>query len=110
MTTASAGASTVAPTAAIFPSRSSTDPLRIVGPAAVSMVAFLMTVVRDGNGLYVLGNGSAFGADSAPLTRSCDGDDGDGDGACEPCAGAHARTAASRVNGAVRIVMRDLLK
>src|SRR5688500_1394302 len=108
MTTASAGASTDAPTAAIFPSRSSTDPLRIAGPAAVRIVAFLMTVVREGNGVYVLGNGAAFGADRAPATRS--GDDGEGDGACEPCAGAHARAAASRVNGAVRIVTRDLLK
>ena len=56
----------------------------------------------------MLGNGSAFGADRAPMTRS--GDDGDGDGACEPCAGAHASAATSMMNGALRIVVRDLLK
>src|SRR5688500_5555870 len=50
MTTASAGASTVAPTAAIFPSRSSTEPLLIDGPAAVRIVAFRMTVTGEGNG------------------------------------------------------------
>jgi len=30
------------------------------------MVAFLISVVCDGNGTYVLGNGFAFGSDNAP--------------------------------------------
>ena len=65
-TTASDGAVRFAPTAAIFPSRSSTDAFEIVGPAAVITVAFRISVVRDGNGRYVLGNGSAFGAETPP--------------------------------------------
>jgi hypothetical protein len=30
-------------------------------------VAFFISVVCDGNGTYVLGNGLAFGSDSAPI-------------------------------------------
>lgn len=37
------------------------------GPAAVRIVALRMTVGRDGNGEYVLGNGSARGVESAPV-------------------------------------------
>ena len=66
ITTASLGAVTLAPTAAILPSRSSTLPFRIVGPAAVRMVTLRMSVVRDGKGLYVLGNGLSFGTETPP--------------------------------------------
>jgi len=31
------------------------------------IVAFLISVVCEGNGVYVLGNGFAFGSDSAPI-------------------------------------------
>ena len=48
MTVASEGASTDAPTAAIFPSRTSTAPLGMVGPAAVMMVTFRMTYADAG--------------------------------------------------------------
>src|SRR6478609_9598475 len=50
ITSASLGAETDDPTSAILPSRSSTLPLRIVGPAAVRMVTLRMSVVRDGKG------------------------------------------------------------
>src|SRR4051812_33529167 len=50
ITTASLGAVVVAPTSAIFPSRSSTLPPRIVGPAAVRMVTLRISVGRDANG------------------------------------------------------------
>src|SRR3954468_6842989 len=66
MTIASLGASTVCPTAAIFPFWSRTAPLRIVGPAAVMMLTLRMTVVCEANGRYVLGNGSAFGTEVLP--------------------------------------------
>src|SRR5579863_826637 len=66
ITTASGGASTDAPTAMIFPSRSRIDASCITGPAAVRIVAPRITVVRDANGVYVLGNGFAFGTDSMP--------------------------------------------
>src|SRR5690349_16113685 len=66
ITTASDGASTLAPTLTIFPSRMSSAPLRMTGPAAVRMLTLRTTVVREGKGRYVLGNGSAFGVDSAP--------------------------------------------
>src|SRR3954467_7414589 len=49
-TRASAGAFTVAPTAATFPFCRRMAPFRIVGPAAVRMVTFRITVVLDGNG------------------------------------------------------------
>src|ERR1051325_3381856 len=65
-TTASDGAARLVPTAAIFPSRSRTAPFEIDGPAAVITVTLRISVVRDGNGLYVLGNGSALGTDTAP--------------------------------------------
>ncbi len=66
ITTASAGAVTLAPTDSIFPSLRRIAPFVMRGPAAVRIVTFLMTVVFDGKGLYVLGNGSALGVDSAP--------------------------------------------
>src|SRR3954464_2263237 len=47
---ASAGALTVAPIAAIFPFWSRMAPFLIVGPAAVSRLTFRITVVRDGKG------------------------------------------------------------
>ena len=72
ITSASAGASTVAPTSAILPSRMSTLPLRIVGPAAVRIVTLRISVGRDGNGGYVLGNGSALGVETAPANRPQD--------------------------------------
>jgi hypothetical protein len=40
--------------------------LRIAGPAAVRMVTLRITVARIAKGRYVLGNGSALGAESAP--------------------------------------------
>src|SRR6266542_1125029 len=66
MTTASDGASTVAPTAVILPFCTRTLPFRIVGPAAVMMLTLRMTSVRDGKGTYVLGKGSAFGRETPP--------------------------------------------
>src|SRR5512132_3566283 len=66
ITSASAGALTVVPTAAIVPSRSSTLPLRIVGPAAVMIVTSRISVAREGGITYVLGNGSALGREIAP--------------------------------------------
>src|SRR5687768_16601390 len=57
ITVASAGALTVTPTASTLPLCSSTEPFWMVAPAAVSTVALRMSVVRDGNGLYVDGNG-----------------------------------------------------
>src|SRR5688572_15869829 len=66
MITASVGAARLAPTPAILPSRRSTAPFWIVGPAAVITVTFRISVVRDGNGRYVLGKGSALGDDTAP--------------------------------------------
>src|SRR5690348_7431665 len=53
-------------TSTIFPSFITIAPRWIVGPAAVRSVTFLMTVGREGKGLYVLGYGSAFGNDRAP--------------------------------------------
>jgi hypothetical protein len=47
---ASAGASTVAPTAAIFPFCRRIAPFLIIGPAAVKMLTLRMTVVREENG------------------------------------------------------------
>ena len=47
ITTASAGASTVWPTAATLPFCSRIDPRSIAGPAAVRIVALRMTVARD---------------------------------------------------------------
>src|SRR5687767_4189208 len=66
ITMASAGASTVAPTPAIFPSRKRIAPFTTRGPTAVNIVTFRITVGRDGSGVYVLGNGSASGDESAP--------------------------------------------
>src|ERR1044072_2930677 len=66
ITTASGGALTAVPTAAIFPSRSNTEPFTIVGPAAVIIVTLRISVARRGKGLYVLGNGSAFSIDAPP--------------------------------------------
>jgi len=51
ITTASAGTAMSLPTAAIFPSLSNTDPPSMRGPTAVRIVAYLITVVFDGNGL-----------------------------------------------------------
>jgi hypothetical protein len=50
ITTASAGAFTVAPTAATFPFCSKIAPFLMSGPAAVRMLTLRMTVVRAGNG------------------------------------------------------------
>src|SRR5688572_32726761 len=66
MTSASCGALTVVPTAAILPSRSRTLPFRMVGPAAVMIVTSRINVARDAGATYVLGKGSALGADTAP--------------------------------------------
>src|SRR5690349_12027112 len=66
MTTASAGAFTLGPTWAILPFVRSTAPFRMVGPAAVRIVTFRMTVGREANGRYVLGKGSALGVEVAP--------------------------------------------
>src|SRR5712692_10433927 len=66
MTRASTGALMEVPTAAIFPSRSRTDPFWIEGPAAVMIVALRINVVRRRNGWYVLGKGSALGIDVPP--------------------------------------------
>src|ERR1051325_2475516 len=79
ITKASAGAVTAVPTATIFPSRSNTEPFASVGPTAVMIVALRINVVRRGKGLYVLGNGLAFGIEAPPAPG-----DGAGEGAaCE---------------------------
>jgi len=44
----------------------SSDPSRITAPAAVRIVACRISVAREGNGRYVLGNGSSFGTDRPP--------------------------------------------
>ena len=41
-------------------------PFRIVGPAAVMMVTFRISVAREANGRYVLGKGSSFGVERPP--------------------------------------------
>src|ERR1043166_8157545 len=86
ITKASAGASIELPTAAIFLSRRSTDAFVNVGPFAVMMVALRISVVRRVKGLYVLGNGSAFGNEVPPGPGDGAGDacgDGDGCGVCD---------------------------
>jgi hypothetical protein len=45
-------------------------PFLISGPAAVRRLTFRITVVREGKGTYVLGNGSALGVDVAPRPTS----------------------------------------
>src|SRR2546423_13757699 len=70
ITSASAGASTVAPTPGFAPCGMRIAPFLISGPAAVRMLTFRITVVREGKGAYVLGNGSAFGVDIAPRPTS----------------------------------------
>src|SRR3970282_2000740 len=84
-TWASEGTVTLAPTATILPSRSRMVPLGIAGPVAVRMVALRMATGPDGTGRYVLGNGSAFGADTAPAPG--------GVGGVESCRGAAADAA-----------------
>src|SRR5256885_14383543 len=81
ITSASAGAFTVAPTAAIFPFCITVAPFLISGPAAVRMLTLRMTVVRDGNGVYVLGNGSALGVEVAPRPTSVDAESRAGEAA-----------------------------
>src|SRR5262252_9372978 len=86
ITCASAGASIDVPTAAIFPSRSSTEPFAIVAPAAVMIVALRINVVRRGKGLYVLGKGSALGREMPPGPGGGAGDtcgEGEDCGDCE---------------------------
>src|SRR5688572_28112110 len=93
ITSASAGASTVAPTAAIFPFCMRIAPFLIKGPAAVRMLTFRITVIRDGKGTYVLGNGSALGAEVAP--RPIPGvESRAGDGEVVVCEGADAQAEA----------------
>ncbi|HYS70636.1 MAG TPA: hypothetical protein VEM14_10380, partial [Gemmatimonadaceae bacterium] len=45
-------------------------PFLMRGPAAVRMLTLRTTVVRDGNGTYVLGKGSALGVDVPPRPTS----------------------------------------
>jgi hypothetical protein len=112
MTSASAGALTAVPTAAIFPSRRSTLPFRIVGPAAVMIVTSRISVARVGGAVYVLGNGSALGADTAPaptgaralsVRAAAVGEAGPGCGAVVVCAGAQLTTSAAAASVRVRI-------
>ncbi len=49
-TTAPAGASTLAPTAATLPSRRRTEPRAMRSPAAVRMVALVMSTGWEGSG------------------------------------------------------------
>src|SRR5262245_2209851 len=65
MTNASAGAATLAPTAATFPSRRHTAPFSMAGPVAVKIVALRMRVGRDGTGAYVEGNATGSAAAGA---------------------------------------------
>ena len=43
----------------------------MAGPAAVKTVTLVISVGAEGNGVYVLGKGSAFGTDRAPGPTSC---------------------------------------
>src|SRR4051812_35731121 len=65
-TTASAGGVTVVPNCAILPFTGTTHTFRIVGPAADLLVTLGITVGRDAKGRYVLGKGSALGAERPP--------------------------------------------
>src|SRR6185369_5204422 len=103
MISASPGAVTEVPTAAIFPSRNRTLPPRMVGPAAVRTVTLRMSVARDAGTTYVLGKGSALGAETAPapggnrvVSRAGAGAvAGRGCAAAVDFAGAHAASAAT---------------
>src|SRR4051812_1341898 len=66
ITTASVGTVRLVPTETILPPCSRIAPFRMVGPAAVMTLTFRISVGRDANGTYVLGNGSALGTLSAP--------------------------------------------
>src|SRR5262245_5540312 len=66
ITRASGGTVTFAPTATIFPSRRTIVPFWMRGPVAVRIVALRIAMGPDGTAWYVLGKGSAFGAERAP--------------------------------------------
>src|SRR4051812_21255775 len=83
-----AGASTVAPTAAIFPSTISTWPLGITCPAAVITVPPRMSVGGEGEGRYVLGEGTGRFAGAGWLCAA-------GRAAGRACPPPHAAAAAS---------------
>jgi hypothetical protein len=70
MISASAGAVTAGPTAAILPSRSRMDPRSIAGPLAVRIVALQISIVREGKGLYVEMKG--LGVDAEPVCGVAD--------------------------------------
>src|SRR5688500_2495963 len=113
MTTASVGASKVAPTAATLPRRSTPAPLRISGPAAVKMFTFRITVARDGKGRYVLAKGSALGTDRAPepgaVERAAAAAAPRGAGACDDWRPAQASAARTDAKTTVRIAWEYLL-
>src|SRR6476620_5471444 len=92
ITSASAGALTVAPTAATLPFCRRIAPFRISGPAAVKMLTLRITVVRDGKGTYVLGNGSALGVEVPPRPTLVESRAGDGE--VVVCDGADAQAKA----------------
>src|SRR6202790_4015006 len=93
--TRSAGVPMFAPTAAILPSRTRIEPSRIVGPAAVRIVACVISVACDGNGTYVDGYGSANGTETAPGPGVGPGE-GDAAGAAAGCCAALARGSATK--------------
>jgi hypothetical protein len=76
------------------------------------IVAFLMTVAREGNGRYVLGNGSAFGRLSAagaggalvPVSAWATDGVGVGAGALDGCRVAHASVVAPSTRGRVALM------
>src|SRR6185312_6050566 len=117
-----AGSSALLPTAAILLSRMSSAPFTMRGPTAVKMVTFSMSVGLDGNGSYVLGNGSALGTERAPgpavdggvvslalLEAAAVVAARAGAGACEAGADfAHPATVIASARASRRIASRDL--
>jgi hypothetical protein len=94
ITVAPAGIATVGPTATIFPSAIEIMPFVIVGPAAVMRFTFRMTSGADENRVYVLGNGSSFGLETAPRPVAGTLSFATGAGCCGFLEGAHAASIA----------------
>jgi hypothetical protein len=95
-------------------------PPRMVGPAAVRMLAFRLATGPEDTGWYVLGNGSAFGADSAPMPGGTVGavsdaawtgaGTGSGSTTCDdgdPPNAAHPATATTNSHGNMRVITRN---
>src|SRR5688572_31972968 len=100
ITVAPCGMATVGPTATIFPSAIEIMPLVIVGPAAVITLTFRITSGADAKRVYVLGNGSSFGLDTAPRPVAGTESFAAGDGCCGFLEGAQAAASAANVSSA----------